>query len=132
MIKIILIVALVTLIPFTLCRESALLDERKELSFSQLGFSSSMVKTLINSERGNVIFSPYSTYRVLLLLFFGANGDTEQSLRTTMNLNWVQSKDSLQQLYLKENQALENRLLKQENGFGSVDKLYVETGTELL
>lgn len=135
MTKFILIAALVALIPssapfddFPGGCDPPLYFEGEELDNSQLMFSTKMAKTLINRERGNVIFSPYSTYRVLLLLFLGANGKTKQSLQTTLHLNWLESKDILQELYIEHGY----QLLGQENGFSFVEKLYIESGAQLL
>lgn len=115
--KIVLFAAFAILIPFAL-------SYHKKLSYSELQFSSSMLKKMMETANGNIVFSPYSTYRVLLLLFFGSNGATKQSLQQVLNLDWIESVEVLQQMYLTDKQEPENRIRQQENGFSTTDAIF--------
>lgn len=73
----------------------------------------------------SLFFSPYSTYRALLLTYFGANGKTEQSLRKLLQLEYSQRKVDIWYAYEFEKRARQNRVRRQSIEFRSVDKLYV-------
>ena len=73
----------------------------------------------------SLFFSPHSTYRALLLTYFGANGKTEQSLKKLLQLEQSKSKADIWFAYEFEKRARQNRVRRQSIEFTSVDKLYV-------
>lgn len=75
----------------------------------------------------NVFFSPYSLYHVLLLMYFGAKSDTEQTLRKGLELHWTEDKPVVWQAYNVGKKALAMRFGQNkadEIQFVSVDKLF--------
>lgn len=75
----------------------------------------------------NVFFSPYSLYHVLLLMYFGAKSDTEQTLRKGLELHWTEDKPVVWQAYNVGKKALAMRFGQNKAGdiqFVSVDKLF--------
>lgn len=75
----------------------------------------------------NVFFSPYSLYHVLLLMYFGAKSETEQTLRKGLELHWTEDKPVVWQAYNVGKKSLAMRF-GQSNAddiqFVSVDKLF--------
>lgn len=131
--KFILISAFVILIPLVW---SSCESDYQHFSHGQQKFSVSFLKALNKQElqggnQGNLIFSPYSIHRVLLLAYFGAKGKTKESLENVLNLkNWVESKDDIREIY-KSNKKEFEKQQQQEYGFSSVDKMFVKTGAQL-
>lgn len=75
----------------------------------------------------NVFFSPYSLYHVLLLMYFGAKSDTEQTLRRGLELHWTEDKPVVWQAYNVGKKSLAARFGQnstEEIQFVSVDKLF--------
>lgn len=122
--KLILFAAFAVFIPFAL-------SYHEELSYAEVGFASSFLNRLMEKERGNIAVSPYSIYRVLLLLFFGSNGNTKQSLQRALNLDWIESDEILQQMYLTDKQEPEMRMIQNANGFSCADRIFFEKGSQL-
>lgn len=79
----------------------------------------------------SLFFSPHSTYRALLLTYFGSNGKTEQSLKNLLKLEQIKSKADIWYAYEFEKQARQNRVRRQSIEFTSVDKLYVSEQIEV-
>lgn len=79
----------------------------------------------------SLFFSPHSTYRALLLTYFGASGRTEQSLRKLLKLGQSKSKADIWYAYAFEKRARQNRVKRQSIEFTSVDKLYVSEQIEV-
>lgn len=103
-----------------------------KLYYGQRKFSVSLLNALQKARPNeSLFFSPHSTYRALLLAYFGANGDTEKSLKNTLQLDWAKSKADVRQTYEMERQARVNRAEHQTVEFNSVDKLYFSKQVEL-
>lgn len=79
----------------------------------------------------SLFFSPHSTYRALLLTYFGASGKTEQSLKKLLQLEQSKSKADIWYAYEFEKRARQNRVRRQSIEFTSVDKLYVSEQIEI-
>lgn len=79
----------------------------------------------------SLFFSPHSTYRALLLTYFGASGKTEQSLKNLLQLEQSKSKADIWYAYEFEKRARQNRVRRQSIEFTSVDKLYVSEQIEV-
>lgn len=79
----------------------------------------------------SLFFSPHSTYRALLLTYFGASGKTEQSLKKLLQLEQRKSKADIWYAYEFEKRARQNRVRRQSIEFTSVDKLYVSEQIEV-
>lgn len=79
----------------------------------------------------SLFFSPHSTYRALLLTYFGAHGKTEQSLKHLLQLDQSQSKASIWYAYEFEKNARQNRVRRQAVEFTSVDRLYISDQVEV-
>lgn len=73
----------------------------------------------------NVFFSPYSLYHVLLLMYFGAQSETENLLRKGLELHWTEDKPVVWQAYTFGKKKMVARF-NSEKGiqFDSVDKLF--------
>lgn len=130
------IAALAALLPLVWCQcltrnDSATLTADK-LYYGQRKFSVSLLDALQKARPNeSLFFSPHSTYRALLLAYFGAKGGTEKSLKKTLQLDWAESKADVSQAYEMERQARTNRAQHQTVEFNSVDKLYFSKQVEL-
>lgn len=80
----------------------------------------------------NIFFSPYSTYHALLLAYFGAQQQTEDSLRNVLHLNWAKTKLDVMQAYRLEHRLRGQRAANSSNEFNAVDKIYVSEDAQLL
>uniref|UniRef100_A0A8W7PPY3 Serpin domain-containing protein n=1 Tax=Anopheles coluzzii TaxID=1518534 RepID=A0A8W7PPY3_ANOCL len=73
----------------------------------------------------NLFFSPYSLYNVLLMMYFGARDTTEKLLRTSLNLQWADSKTTVYEAYDTARKSLRGRFSESNAvGFSSADKLF--------
>lgn len=79
----------------------------------------------------SLFFSPHSTYRALLLTYFGAHGKTEQALKTLLHLEQGKSKADIWYSYEFEKRARQNRVRRQTIEFTSVDRLFVSEQIEV-
>lgn len=134
--KSLVITALVALLPFIWCQcltrnDTARLSADK-LYYGQRKFSVKLLDTLQKARPNeSLFFSPHSTYRALLLAYFGAKGETEKSLKSTLQLDWANSKADVSHAYELEKMARANRVQHQSVEFKSVDKLYFSKQIEL-
>lgn len=134
--KVIVVVALATLLPLV-CSQCLTRNDTAKLSadklyFGQRKFSVSLLDALQKARPNeSLFFSPHSTYRALLLAYFGAKGETEKSLKKTLQLDWANSKADVSHAYELEKQARANRAEHQTVEFKSVDKLYFSKQVEL-
>lgn len=127
--KLVIAVALIAVIPFVwsqcLTRNDTTRLSADKLYYGQRKFTVSLLDSLLKaSPNESLIFSPHSTYRALLLAYFGAKGETEQSLKNTLRLDWANSKADVEYAYELEKKARANRVQHQTVEFNSVDKLY--------
>lgn len=76
-------------------------------------------------------FSPHSTYRALLLAYFGAEGSTRESLERALYLDWATNESQVANAYQQESIAQSARSFGDQIQFNSVDKLYVTKTAEL-
>lgn len=134
--KMIVIVALAAMLPLISCQCLTRNDTAKlsadKLYYGQRIFSVSMLDALQKARPNeSLFFSPHSTYRALLLAYFGAKGETEQSLKSTLQLDWAKSKADVSHAYELEKKARLNRAQHQTVEFNSVDKLYFSKQVEL-
>ncbi|XP_055607507.1 serine protease inhibitor 88Ea-like isoform X2 [Uranotaenia lowii] len=73
----------------------------------------------------NIFFSPYSLYHVLLLMYFGAQSDTEMTLRKGLELHWTEDKPVVWQAYTTGKKSMVSRFNQDKAiQFDSVDKLF--------
>ncbi|XP_055306209.1 serine protease inhibitor 88Ea-like [Sitodiplosis mosellana] len=98
----------------------------------QKEFAVSLLKTMKRiSPESNHIFSPHSTYRALLLAYFGAEGDTKVSLERALHLNWAADKSDVNNAYKAELKARAERAFGPNMKFNSADKIFVTYQAEL-
>lgn len=79
----------------------------------------------------SLFFSPHSTYHALLLAYFGAKGETEESLKNVLQLDWATNKAEVSQAYHLEHNERKLRSTNQSIVFHSVDKVFVSKETEI-
>lgn len=134
--KSLVIAALAALLPLVWCQcltrnDSAAISADK-LYYGQRKFSVNLLDALQKARPNeSLFFSPHSTYRALLLAYFGAKGLTEQSLKKTLQLDWAKSKADVSHAYELERQARLSRAEHQTVEFNSVDKLYFSKQVEV-
>lgn len=105
-------------------------DARSNLYHGQQTFTLNMLKALQNtSPSENIFFSPYSTFHALLLVYFGAKGNTETELRNVLNLNWTNSKFDVMQAYRLEESLRKRRAANASVVFRTADKIFVSKET---
>lgn len=105
-------------------------NSTNQLYFGQRKFSVNLLHALENVRPNESFFvSPHSIYRTLLLLYFLSNGDLEESLKKTLQLNWSNSKDDVWRAYKLEKLGRIDR--DQFLEFNSVEKLYFSCYVEL-
>lgn len=136
MYKSFVIIVLATLLPLIYCQcltrnDTARLSADK-LYYGQRKFSVSLLDALQKARPNeSLFFSPHSTYRALLLAYFGAKGATENSLKKTLQLDWAKTKADVSHAYELEKRARLNRVQHQTVEFNSVDKLYFSNQVEV-
>lgn len=95
----------------------------------ELQFACSMFKKLAEAKkRENILFSPHNTYRILVLFFFGADGDTKKSLEETLQLDQIGSEEELRRAYIIDEPELKK---KKKHGFCSAGTIFVQEGSHL-
>lgn len=77
------------------------------------------------------LFSPHSIFRALLLNYFIAEGNIEELLKKTLQLDWAKSKADVSHAYEFEKLARANCRENQTVEFNSVDKLYFPNRVKL-
>lgn len=103
-----------------------------KLYYGQRKFSVALLDALQKARpNDSLFFSPHSTYRALLLAYFGANGNTEASLKNTLRLDWAKSKADVSHAYEVEKIARLRRVQHQTVEFNSVDRLYFSKQVEV-
>lgn len=136
MTKSIVVLAMIALLPATwsqcLSRNDTTPLTADKLYYGQRKFSVSLLDALQKARpNDSLFFSPHSTYRALLLAYFGANGATEESLKNVLRLDWAKSKADVSHAYEMEKRARLNRAQHQSVEFNSVDRLYFSKQVEL-
>lgn len=131
-----IVIALVALVPLVcsqcLTRNDSTRLSADKLYYGQRKFSVALLDSLQKATpNDSLIFSPHSTYRALLLAYFGANGETEKALSNVLRLDWAKSKADVEYAYNLERKARANRVQHQTVEFKSVDKLYFDKHVEL-
>lgn len=134
--KAILIAALAVMLPLVWSQCFSRNDTEQisadRLYYGQRKFSVSFLDALQKARPNeSLFFSPHSTYRALLLAYFGAKSETEQSLKKTLQLDWANSKADVSHAYELEKLARVNRVQHQTVEFNSVDKLYFSKQVEI-
>lgn len=134
--KLVVVCVLVVLIPIVrgqcLIQNDSVILSADQLYHGQRRFSVNLLNALQKMQQNETIFfSPHSTYRGLLLAYFGARNETEKSLKNTLQLNWANSKADVRYAYELERRARVKRTRHQTIEFNSVDKLYFSTQVEL-
>lgn len=129
-------IALMALLPIAmsqcLTRNDADRLSADKLYYGQRKFTVALLDSLQKAAPDDsLIFSPHSTYRALLLAYFGAKGQTEKSLSEVLQLDWAKSKADVEHAYVLERQARANRAEHQTVEFKSVDKLFFDKKVEL-
>lgn len=98
----------------------------------QSSFALSMLKTLEKQNpQKNHIFSPHSTYRALLLTYFGIEGKTKNAMEKSMHMDWAEGRSDVADAYKAELMARSERFLGHPLQFNSVDRVYVSQNVEL-
>lgn len=72
-----------------------------------------------------MVFSPHSIYRCLLLIYLGAEGETEQSLKKGLHLNWAPNKEAVAKAFKAEWIARAGRKFTNTIEMDLVDKIYI-------
>lgn len=68
-------------------------DTANQLYHRQRIFSVNLLHALQKAQPNKSLFvSPHRIYRTLLLVYLGSNGETEKSLKKTLQLDWSNSK----------------------------------------
>lgn len=107
------------------------MDQSFQLYHGQSRFAVSLLHAMQQAAPNkNQFFSPHSTYRALLLAYFGAEGKTKESLERTLHLEWAKNKSEVSTAYQKESKARAGRSFR-DIQFNSVDKIYVANQVEL-
>lgn len=102
------------------------------LYLGQRNFTVSLLKSLQEATPNeSLFFSPHSTYHALLLAYFGARGETEESLKDLLKLDWAASKADVSEAYHLEQKLRTKRAENQSVEFHTVDKIFVSKETEL-
>lgn len=83
------------------------------------------------SSQENVFFSPYSVYHALLLAYFGATNQTEQSLRNVLKIDWTENKFDVMQAYRLEKTMRNKRAKNSSVEFRSADRLYFDNSVRV-
>lgn len=107
-------------------------DTNYRLYTGQKRFSASLLNSFRkNYPAKNLFFSPHSTYRALLIAYFGAEGETKKSLEEALFLTWANDKSAIAEAYKNEALARVKRAYGDGIQFDSVDKLYVTKDAQL-
>lgn len=107
------------------------MDQSFQLYHGQSRFAVSLLHAMQQAApKKNQFFSPHSTYRALLLAYFGAEGKTKESLERALHLGWAKNKSEVSNAYQKESKARAGRSFG-DIQFNSVDKIYVTNQVEL-
>lgn len=107
------------------------MDQPFQLYHGQGHFAVSLLHALQKSApEKNHFFSPHSTYRALLLAYFGAEGKTKKSLERALHLDWANNKSQVSAAYEMELKARAGRSFGGIQ-FNSVDKVYVTNKAEM-
>lgn len=104
--------------------EKQIEEQAQQTDYPQLNFSISLLNLLQKDEPNESIFySPYSVYRLLLLVYFGAGGDTENELKTVLGL--TKSKENVHHAYNLEKIQQAKRFKDLQIEFTWAEKIYV-------
>lgn len=134
--KLVIVCGLFVFIPLVRCQcfsgnDSVILSADK-LYYGQRKFSVNFLNSLQRARQNeSVFFSPHSTYRGLLLAYFGAEGKTRASLKNLLQLDWSKSKADVRYAYELERRARAKRARRQIVEFHSVDKIYFSTQVQV-
>lgn len=96
--------------------------------YPKLKFAISLLDLLQKDQPNESIFySPHSVYQSLLLVYFGAGGETEKELENVLGvLDWAADKSAVERAYsLEKDLQAHQQFQNQSIEFVSVDKLYV-------
>lgn len=113
------LVVLIALIPLII--SSPQNPEFQKLYEGQRNFSIQLLHALHKTEYESRVVSPYSIYHGLLMLYLGAEGETEVSLKRALYLNWANGKEDVIRVY----QLLTQLNIHPEIEFRNVSRLYV-------
>lgn len=103
-----------------------------QLYYGQRKFSANLLHSLQKVRpNGSLFVSPHSIYRALLLVYFGSNGESEESLKKALQLDWANSKADVWRAYELEKLGRSNNRDHQSVEFNSVDKLYFSCDVKL-
>lgn len=108
-------------------------DNRSDqLYYSKLKLAISILNAL-NEEKPNenIYYSPSSVFRVLLLSYFGAAGETEKELKHVLGLDWAKNKQDVENWYKLETDLREKRYQNQSFEYFSAEKFYITDHTKI-
>lgn len=105
--------------------------QRSQLAAGETKFATDLFQSVYQSNRNrNILISPYSVYRALLLAYLAADGDTERSLTRALHLDWARgNKDQVYAAFVSDGEADASR---QQQGVAKIsvaDRLFVDQGT---
>lgn len=113
------LVVLIAIIPLIISLRHD--PDAQKLYEGQRKFSIKLLHALHKGAHGSRVVSPYSIYHGLLMLYFGAEGETELSLKRALYLDWANSKEDVIRVY----QLLNQLNVHPEIEFRNVSRLYV-------
>lgn len=113
------LVVLIALIPLIISIPQC--PDSQKFYEGQRKFSIKLLHALHKSAHGSRVVSPYSIYHGLILLYLGAEGETEVSLKHALYLDWANSKEDIIRVY----QSLNQFNIHPEIEFKNVSRLYV-------
>lgn len=112
------LLVLITLIPLIISIPQS--PETQKLYAGQRKFSIKLLHALHKSAHSENV-SPYSIYHGLLMLYLGAEGETEVSLKRALYMDWANTKKDVIRVY----QSLNQLNIHPEIKFRNVSRLYV-------
>lgn len=105
-------------------------EARSRLYTGEQNFTLNMLKALQSSSPSeNIFFSPYSTFHALLLVYFGAKGNTETELKNVLNLNWANNKFDVMLAYRLGETLRKRRAANSSVVFRTADKIFLSKET---
>ncbi|GJQ67308.1 hypothetical protein Trydic_g8208 [Trypoxylus dichotomus] len=100
---------------------------RRNLYTGEQEFSLNLLRAVNRLDpKGNIFFSPYSTYHALLLAYFISAGKTEQFLKSVLHLHQTMDKVDLMSAYKTDKYLTQFRAQEQEYDFSNANRIYVD------
>lgn len=102
-------------------------SQRYNLYIGQSKFAISMMQSLVQDHpHESVLFSAHTTYRLLLLAYVAAEGETKNALKTGLCIDWIKkNEDEFILAFCMEKNARAAHTFDTGIEFDAVNKLYV-------